>query len=235
MLAFNNVNFGYKGKPALLKDFNLKIPKGKTLLLGPNGSGKSTMMSLAAGLLQAKSGTIIPKPSDIAIMPQQVPVVRGLSVQEQVAYVGWLSGLSRNESWRRSEAILQTLNLGNRRSERTGALSGGELRRVGIASSLIAGNSILLLDEPTAGLDPLQSKQFYASLEELSADKCILISSHQISGVSDFFDYVAVVNRGNLLFFGTLLEFRNIGGSRAESDMDATLINAYSILVEGSS
>jgi ABC-2 type transport system ATP-binding protein len=234
MLAFNNVNFGYKGKPVLLKDFNLKLPKGKTLLLGPNGSGKSTMMALAAGLLQAKSGTIIPKPSEIAIMPQDVPVVKGLSVQEQVAYVGWLAGLSRNESWRRSEVILQTLNLGNRRSERTGVLSGGELRRVGIASSLMAGNSILLLDEPTAGLDPLQSKHFYASLEEVSVNKCILISSHQISGIGDFFDFVAVVNRGKLLYFGTLSEFRNIGTSQGETEIDEALIRAYSILVEGS-
>lgn len=233
MLTFRNLTFGYRNKPPLFRDINISFPKGKTLLLGPNGSGKSTLFALAAGLLKSTGGIIFPKSSEVTLMPQNIPVFRGLSVREQVAYTGWLVGKSSENSWSQSGELLDAVNLSDKAGDSTKSLSGGQLRRVGIANALMSDNNILLFDEPTAGLDLHQASKFYQTLGKMSGDKCIVVSSHQIEGMSGFFDNVALLVHGEIKFFGSFMTFLDIGMALGITDPSQALVAAYSSMVEG--
>lgn len=232
MLTFQNLTFRYRRKPPLFRDISISFPKGKTLLLGPNGSGKSTLFALAAGLIKPTGGVTSPKSSKVTLMPQSIPVFRGLSVREQVAYTGWLVGKSSENSWSQSGELLETVNLSDKAEDSTKSLSGGQLRRVGIANALISDNHILLFDEPTAGLDLHQASNFYQTLDKISGDKCIVVSSHQIEGNSGFFDNVALLMHGEIKFFGSFTTFLDIGKALGITDPSQALVAAYSSMVE---
>jgi len=232
MLTFRNLSFGYRYKTPLFRNLSISFPKGKTLLLGPNGAGKSTLFAIAAGLIASNGGEITPESNQVTLMPQNIPVFRGLSVREQVAYAGWLSGRSSDDSWTRSEELLEMVHLSDKARESAKSLSGGQLRRVGIASSLMSGNSILLFDEPTAGLDLHQASNFYQTLAAVADDKCVVVSSHQIEGISGFFDNIALLVDGEIKFFGSFQRFIDIGIALGLRDPGQALVAAYSSMVE---
>jgi len=231
MLTFRDLTFGFRNKPPLFRELNISFPKGKTLLLGPNGSGKSTLFAIAAGLIKSTGGRTTPESNQVSLLPQTIPVFRGLTVREQVAYAGWLTGMSSHDSWARSEELLEIVFLSEKANESAKSLSGGQLRRVGIASALMSGNSALLFDEPTAGLDLHQASNFYQSLASVSGDKCLVVSSHQIEGISGFFDNIALLVGGEIKFFGSLQQFIAIGTALGLSDPGQALVAAYSSMV----
>jgi ABC-2 type transport system ATP-binding protein len=142
-------------------------------------------------------------------MPQHLSVVPGLTVAEQVAYAGWLSGRSRKDAQRAAEAALDRVDLGHKAQSRPAHLSGGELRRVGLAEALTKPADLLMLDEPTAGLDPAQRDHFRALL--VSLEMPLVVSTHQFDDVDQVFDHVAVIEGGALVFEGSVSTFLEYG------------------------
>ena len=161
-VTIEGVYFSYGRHGEIFHGFDCELYSGKTVLLGPNGAGKSTLFRIMAGILKPSAGRVIlpdspgpvsPSRSQVALMPQDVPPIPGLRVDEQVAYSGWLAGLSRRDAQSRAVEVLAAVNLSDKASSRASRLSGGQLRRVGLAQALVVNPQVLLLDEPTAGLD----------------------------------------------------------------------------------
>ncbi|UGY92830.1 ABC transporter ATP-binding protein [Streptomyces gobiensis] len=205
--------FAY-GKQQVFSGLEMTVKPGVTVLLGPNGAGKSTLLSLAASVRAPQHGTIhldrIPATHRsyrklVAWMPQNITPMPGLTAREQVAYVGWAKGLSRREAWDKAADALDKVNLTPKRDQRTKTLSGGQLRRVGVASALVHDARILLLDEPTAGMDPTQRRAFRDLLAAL--DVSVLLSTHDVADLADDAQYVTCLYDGAIVHGGTTDEF----------------------------
>ncbi|MGL4178578.1 MAG: ATP-binding cassette domain-containing protein [Dermatophilaceae bacterium] len=207
-----------------------RVPEnGRTLLLGRNGAGKTTTLRLLAGGLRQRAGRIridgvVASRSvlrrSIALMPQTITAVPGLTVFEQVSFAGWLAGLAESNSRAAARLALKEVNLEHLSKRKPATLSGGELRRVGLAEALVRPANWLLLDEPTAGLDPVQRADFRALL--LALDRPTLVSTHQLDDVDDLFTYVAILEDGRIIFQGTVGDYLSNGtgpnnARRAES------------------
>lgn len=142
---------------------------------------------------------------EVSWMPQEVVALKGLKVREQVAYAGWLGGLSNSEAKAATLRVLDSLGLTELASRKTHTLSGGQLRRVGLAEAIVRPSSVVLLDEPTVGLDPAQRRGFRELLS--SAPHTMVVSTHQIDDIDDVFDRVAVLVDGQIRFDGSMSEF----------------------------
>jgi ABC-type multidrug transport system ATPase subunit len=230
MLTFRNVQFAYKRNRNVLENLNLNFKQGRTLLLGPNGSGKSTIFGLASGSLLPKSGKITTD-ERIGLLPQKVPVFPNLNVQEQVAYVAWLAMKTRKASDIDAVSAIAAMKLTDKALEKPKNLSGGQLRRLGIAGLLNSDVDILLLDEPTAGLDIAQCTNFFQTLKSLPSGKTVVVCTHQLDGITDYFDYVCVIKSGQLVFDGTIAEFIKLGNLPDNQITTNPLVNAYTSLV----
>jgi len=236
--VFDNVSFKYR-RNSVLHAFSHEFGAGSTLLLGPNGAGKSTLLQLAAGVLAPREGTVVVDGasstdraergrylSTVGFMPQRISAMPGLSVREQVAYVGWLKGKERSDAWDDSWDALGYAGLQGLADRATNRLSGGELRRVGIAQTLIMKPGVVLLDEPTVGLDPIEHARFQDVLDELRGSVNFIVSTHQAEDVSNNFDHVAVLADGTLRFSGSVAEFF----SRADPSQPK-LLSAYTNVI----
>lgn len=231
MLTFRNVSFSYKRNRPVLVNFSIEFKNGRTLLLGPNGSGKSTIFALASGILKLKSGEI-QTDQVVGLLPQAVPIFPNLTVSEQVAYVAWLAMKPMKQAEFDSTKSLEAVHLLDKAKVKPKDLSGGQLRRLGIAGLLNSEAEVMLLDEPTAGLDIAQSASLFKVLKSLPKEKTIVVCTHQLDGITDFFDYVAVIHNGELKFNGTIEEFEKIGQKPANQLTTNTLVNAYAAIVE---
>jgi ABC-2 type transport system ATP-binding protein len=222
--------------------FTWAIPDGATVILGPNGAGKTTLLSLGATALRATSGTVRLDGNEassrrdrtamrraIGWMPQQFRAVPGLTAREQVAYAGWLKGLSRADAWRDAAAALAKVGLSEEGDRRTAQLSGGQQRRVGLAQLLVHDAQLLLLDEPTAGLDPRQRAHFREVVRDLVHAVPIVVSTHQIDDLTDLFDAVVVLDHGRIRFEGDVAAFMALAPAGSTHPAEA----AYATLVEG--
>ncbi|MFB8246434.1 ABC transporter ATP-binding protein [Streptomyces sp. NPDC055952] len=217
-ISFTSCSFGYGRKGTLiLADLNYTVPEGFTVLLGPNGAGKSTMLKLASGLYQPHSGTVRSgnlnsrDPAylqQVAWMPQTIIPMTGLTAREQVAYTGWLKGMKRSDAWDAALAALDRVNMADQAGKKAKKLSGGQLRRVGVASALVHGANTLLLDEPTAGMDPTQRRVFRDLITSLATDRVrVLMSTHDIADLADEADQVTVLRAGSITFTGSTQAF----------------------------
>ncbi|MFF2043158.1 ATP-binding cassette domain-containing protein [Kitasatospora sp. NPDC058170] len=246
-LEFHQVDFRYSRKSNLFSSFELRIDSPATVLLGPNGAGKSTLMALAASQLAPRRGTVSWRgrgPAGrggraayrraVAWLPQQVTPVPGLSVREQVAYCGWLKGMSRAAAWHASATALDRVGLAELADRGSHQLSGGQLRRMGIAGCLAHHSELILMDEPTAGLDPAQRGMFRALVEELAAEVNLIVSTHQTEDLAEIYRQVVVLDRGAVRFQGGAAEFHALGTGRADGTDGATASAeaAYAHLVE---
>lgn len=213
----------------------------RTVLLGPNGAGKSTLLGVLAQVLKPRSGQIWAEGDgqrvsgralrrSIAWMPQRVVAVPGLTVREQAAYAGWLSGMSRRAAWTRSLECLVAVGLQDKAGARAKTLSGGQLRRLGLAEALVGGAKYLLLDEPTAGMDPAQRERFRRLLIALPDDVAVVVSTHQVDDLHEVFDTVAILAHGQWRFHGTPQDFLAtagpVGSPRAAEAAYGALVGA---------
>ncbi|MET9256643.1 ATP-binding cassette domain-containing protein [Streptomyces sp. NPDC003717] len=216
-LVLDRCTYRYRrGRTPVLRDFHYALPDGLTVLLGPNGAGKSTLLRLAASVTRPQRGSVhldgVPAGSrtyrqDVAWMPQDITPMPGLTAREYVAYIGWLKGMTRPDAWKRARQALAKVDLADRMNERSDRLSGGQLRRVGVAGALVHGARVLLLDEPTAGLDPYQRRVFRDLLAGLTGDIRVLLSTHDVADLAEEADHVSVLYDGRILHHGDTRSF----------------------------
>ena len=197
------------GKKEALSDVNLELDSGIYGLLGDNGAGKSTLMRLLVGVDTPTRGHILYEGEDISqlkgqyrgllgYMPQEFAVFPGFTAGEFLTYMGALKGLSKRELKEKIPRVLAFVNLQNVKDKKVSTFSGGMKRRVGIAQALLNDPKILILDEPTAGLDPGERIRFSNILSNMSKDKIILFSTHIISDIEAITKNIIILNDGKI-------------------------------------
>ncbi|MFJ6659826.1 ABC transporter ATP-binding protein [Streptomyces sp. NPDC091377] len=217
-IRLESCTFGYgRTNRPILNDLTYTLPDGFTVLLGPNGAGKSTLLKLASGLHQPRTGSV--RMGDltsrdsaylkqVAWMPQTITPMTGLTAREQVAYTGWLKGMGKSAAWDAALTALSRVDMTERADVKTKQLSGGQLRRVGVASALVHGAGVLLLDEPTAGMDPTQRRVFRDLIVSLATvEVSVLMSTHDIADLAEEAHQVTVLQKGTIAFTGPTREF----------------------------
>ncbi|OKK16945.1 ABC transporter [Streptomyces sp. CB00455] len=212
-----------------------------TVLLGPNGAGKSTLMAIAASHLPPSSGSVTfnggtakgrqlaSYRKGVAWIPQQITPMPGLTVREQVAYAGWLKGMPKDLAWKASEDALRRVDLTRLAERKSHQVSGGQLRRMGIAGALTHRSELILMDEPTAGLDPTQRLVFRELLADLAGSVQVIVSTHQTEDLADLYTHVAVLAHGKICFQGSPADFHALAPSATRGREQAEA--AYVMLV----
>ncbi|MFH2056973.1 MAG: ABC transporter ATP-binding protein, partial [bacterium] len=184
----------YQGNIWGLKEFSLDIGSGILGLLGPNGAGKSTLMRILATVTKPTQGNaswngydIVNSPENVrrilGYLPQAFGIYPNLNATEFLSYLAAARGISGEPARRRIGQLLELVNLGDARKRRLGTLSGGMKQRVGIAQALLNDPELLIVDEPTAGLDPEERIRFRNLLSELSGNRIVILSSHIVSDI----------------------------------------------------
>lgn len=199
-LKIQNITKRYRDKTAV-DDVSITLTPGVWGLLGANGAGKTTLMRMLVGILRPSSGRILCDGVEIGTLgaayreklgylPQEFGFYPEFTVQDYLEYMAALKGLPRTEAARQIDALLERVSLTEVRRKKIVKLSGGMKRRVGIAQALLNDPEILILDEPTAGLDPGERVRFRNLLSEFAQERIVLISTHIVSDV----EYIAAEN-----------------------------------------
>lgn len=210
----------YRGGVHALDGLDLDVPTGMYGLLGSNGAGKTTLMRILAGLLRPTSGTVRVGGHDVTTtdgrlavqrtlgyLPQSLGVYPDLTARQFLDYIALLKGLdSRPSRRRRIGELLETVALTPDADRRLKGFSGGMLRRVGIAQALLADPRLLVVDEPTTGLDPEERIRFRILLSQLAGDRTVLLSTHIVEDVAQTCRSLAVLDKGRLVFRGDVGE-----------------------------
>ncbi len=209
-LTVNDLGKQYKRDFWGLKDFSLDIKPGILGLLGPNGAGKSTFMRMLATITKPTNGTITWNGTDIVkspdvlrdvlgYLPQDFGVYPNLSAIEFLEYMAAIKGLNAVTAKKRIDELLQLTNLVEAAKRPLGGYSGGMKQRVGIAQALLNDPQLLIVDEPTVGLDPEERVRFRNLLSDLSGERIVILSTHIVSDVEATATHIALVNKGQLL------------------------------------
>lgn len=195
------------GKVQALTDVNITLKHGIYALLGPNGSGKSTMMNIIAGLLKPTEGVVlyngdeikksgVAYRSKIGYMPQYPAMYPSFSVMEFLLYMAELKGLAKGTEREQIEYLLDKVELSDVTDRRISALSGGMKQRLSLYSAVLGDPEILILDEPTAGLDPKQRVSLRKFISEISTDKTVLWATHIVSDIENIASEIIFVKKG---------------------------------------
>jgi ABC-2 type transport system ATP-binding protein len=209
-LTIENVSKRYSASTLALQDFTLELGSGILGLLGPNGAGKTTLMSILATITRPTSGTIRWNGTDLAAdpnairsvlgyLPQDFGVYPNLNAIEFLEYLAAVKGLDAATSRRRIDELLNLVNLTDARKRPLGGFSGGMRQRVGIAQALLNDPKLLIVDEPTAGLDPEERVRFRNLLSDLSGDRIVILSTHIVSDVEATATDIALISQGKLV------------------------------------
>ena len=214
-IVIDNLSKRY-GKKEAIKNLSLKIPSGMYGLLGRNGAGKTSLMRILAALSVPTNGDIwlngvsIKETAKIREMvgylPQDFSMYRSMTVFGAMDYLGLLSDIPKEIRKERIDELLEKVNLKDNARTKIKALSGGMKRRLGIAQALLHNPQILIVDEPTTGLDPEERIRFRNLLSDFADDRIVLLSTHIASDIESICDGVAVLNDGRLLFHGSTEE-----------------------------
>lgn len=197
----------------VVDDISLRVTSGVWGLLGANGAGKTTLMRMIAGIMKPTSGEILYDGVPVGTLggqyrqvfgylPQDFGFCRDFSVGDYLEYMAALKGLTRRQGLKRIRELLEQVSLGDVREKKIARLSGGMKRRVGIAQALLNDPEVLVLDEPTGGLDPGERVRFRNLLSEFARDRIVLISTHIVPDVEYIATSHAIVKEGKLLAVG---------------------------------
>jgi len=193
MVQIAHINKSF-GAQQVLKDVSLSIPEGQVLgLLGPNGAGKSTLMKILIGLWRADSGTVSVPPR-IGYLPENNPLYEEMYVTE---YLRFMAEMTQIEDWKlKIEDLIERVGLTPERHKHIRELSKGYRQRVGLAQALLGDPQLLILDEPTTGLDPNQLVEIRSLIRDLGKDRTVILSTHIMQEVSAMCDRVVILDHG---------------------------------------
>lgn len=220
IVKIQNLSHKYATQWAV-RDINLEIEqKGVIGLLGSNGAGKSTIMNILCGVIKQTEGDVFinginakENPTEakkyIGFLPQQAPLRADLTVEEYLAYSAALRGMNDKDIPAAVEAVMTKCALTHFAKRLIKNLSGGYQQRVGIAQAVIHNPSLVVLDEPTNGLDPNQTLEIRHLIQELAHDKTIILSTHILSEVQASCSLIYMIEEGHLIFSGTMEDFNN--------------------------
>jgi ABC-2 type transport system ATP-binding protein len=203
----------YGERPAL-RDVSLDARRGELLaVLGPNGAGKTTLLSILAGITRHDAGRIERANGRVGWVPQQAGLYHRLTVEENLTLFARMERIDDVEA--RVEGMLEQTGLADRRSDQVSSLSGGNQQRINIAIGLLADPSVLLLDEPSSGLDPSQRVRLWEFVAGLSrGGTSVIYSTHQIEEASHYGDRLVVLADGESIFDGSFAQLRRAAGPR---------------------
>lgn len=213
-LIIKNLSKTYPNGVKALNDVTLDIPNGLYGLLGPNGAGKSTLMRTIATLQNADTGSIHFESLDVlrekhevrkilGYLPQEFGVYNNVSAESLLEQIAVLKGIANKETRKELvKALLIQTNLFDDRKKKLGGFSGGMKQRFGVAQALIGDPQIIIVDEPTAGLDPAERKRFLNLLSEIGENKVVILSTHIVDDVKDICTNMAIINKGEVKYSG---------------------------------
>jgi len=209
-LIIDGVSKLYKGNVWGLREFSLTLEPGILALVGPNGAGKSTLMRILATITKPTAGTVTWNGTDIARSPDELRAVLGYLPQEFgvyphvnavgfLEYLAALKGLDGRAARKRIQELLQVVDLFEARKRPLGGYSGGMKQRLGIAQALLNDPQLLIVDEPTAGVDPAARVRFRNLLSDLAGQRIVILSTHIVSDAEATATEIAIINQGRLL------------------------------------
>lgn len=213
------------GERVALRDVSFELGRGELLaVLGSNGAGKTTMLGVLAGILPPDAGQVEVGEGELGWVPQQAALYRRLTVAENLRLFARLEG--RDDPDAAVDAMLEQTGLGDRRDDQVSTLSGGNQQRINIAIGLLADPAVLLLDEPSAGLDPAQRLRLWEFVSALTkSGTSVVYSTHQIEEAIRYGDRLLVLDEGEALFDGTFPDLRRAAGIRSKtSDPEADFV-----------
>jgi ABC-type multidrug transport system ATPase subunit len=239
-LIIQNLNKTYSNGVQALKDVSLTINQGMFGLLGPNGAGKSSLMRTIATLQEADTGTIMLGEINVLTQKEEVRKILGYLPQEFGVYpkvtainlldhLAVLKGLiNKKERKEVVEALLHKTNLWAARSKNLGGFSGGMKQRFGIAQALLASPKLIIVDEPTAGLDPAERNRFLNLLSEIGENTIVILSTHIVDDVKELCTDMAIINKGEVLYKGSPAEaIQEIDGKIWRKRVSKTELDDY--------
>ena len=205
------------GRTQALKEVSFEVPGHSIFgLLGPNGAGKTTLFSLVADFLKADAGTVEVLGIDtrnisrlqgrLSILPQDAQFQRNIPIMDQLVFFQLLAGQTKKQA---KQEVIHTLDLVGLKSfarRRVGSLSHGMVKRLGIAQAFLGHPEVILLDEPTAGLDPASARQIRDLIKQLQERATIIVSSHNLAEIQELCDHVAILDHGHLVLAGSVDE-----------------------------
>ncbi len=213
------------GQQKALNNIGFEISKGEIVgFLGPNGAGKSTTMKILSGYLKSTGGTATLNGVDvdteskeikkhIGYLPEHNPLYLDMYVEEFLNFVGSLYGFSKSQLKERTEEIIKKVGLGPEKHKKIAQLSKGYRQRVGLAQALIHNPDVLILDEPTTGLDPNQLVEIRELIKQVGKDKTVILSTHIMQEVEAICDRVIIINHGEIVADAALSEIKKEGNS----------------------
>ncbi|CAM2079386.1 MAG: ABC transporter ATP-binding protein [uncultured Clostridium sp.] len=210
-LEIKNLSKTYvKGKPKSLDNLSTEFTSGVYGILGPNGAGKSTLMNIIADNIKADSGEVLYNGENIiklgkdfrnilGYMPQQQGIYKSFTGRRFLWYMASLKGIPKKDAKERIENVLNLVNLKEHADKKLGAYSGGMKQRILIAQALLNDPEVLLLDEPTAGLDPMERIRIRNFISEIAINKIVIITTHIVSDIQYISKEILLMNKGKLL------------------------------------
>lgn len=239
-LIIDNLSKTYSNGVKALQNISLEIPTGMFGLLGPNGAGKSTLMRIIATLQDADNGSITLGDVDVlkqknelrqvlGYLPQQFGLYPKISAEVLLNHFAVLKGITqKGERKDLVEALLQKTNLYDVRKQNLKGYSGGMKQRFGIAQALLNDPKLLIVDEPTAGLDPVERNRFYNVLSELGERTVVILSTHIVDDVKELCTHMAIINQGQVCLKGNPLQIlENLKGRVYKKTIQKSELKAY--------
>ncbi|MGW2292635.1 ATP-binding cassette domain-containing protein [Streptomyces phaeochromogenes] len=208
----SGLDFGFRKRP-LFEGVSLELDPGVNFIVGANGAGKTTLFRLILGDLKPRKGSIYIPSGKVGYLPQSFGHPPRFTVEEFVTHFAWLHGVPRKDRPRAVQDAITAVGLEARAGDRMGHLSGGMLRRAGIAQALVHRPVLVLLDEPTTGLDPRQRADLRNLLVQLGESTTLVVNTHLLEDVAAIGGHIVVLDAGTIRFTGSISDLAEHGGS----------------------
>lgn len=233
-VQFEGISVSYRSR-GVLDDLSWRVDEGITGLLGPNGAGKTTLINVAVGLSKPGKGEVIFSdfPVRLGYVPQRFSLAGEMTVRDTLAYAAWVNGVPSDHCGLAADRVIDLVQLAEQRLDRVRGLSGGQRQRVGVAAALAHDPNVVILDEPTVGLDPGQRLRLREVIARIAEDRVVLLSTHLVEDVVHLCQRVGVLASGRIRFSGTPqeLEERMESAGTGDSVHGSSFERAYNALI----